>query len=191
MVPIVQEDATDVPRTSIEQIHPPKESITSVMTDDSTYGSSLNATPLKAQSEAEPETPDEVTKTLEPAMKPMIAVQEAITSSPMIPITSSDTPTPDSAIKSPLESNIELGTSRPSLSATQDEGEIYKKQIEELRSGFGNAWLSALSDESWEDRSSPATAFNSPFSPASPLSPPTGPLRTASQPIVSTGRTLG
>jgi Leucine rich repeat len=77
-----------------------------------------------------------------------------------------------------------------SKSAT--EGEIYKRRIEELRSDFGNSWLSALTDERWEaGQQSPATAFNSAFAATSSLNPPAAPMRAASQPIVSTGRTLG
>jgi hypothetical protein len=65
--------------------------------------------------------------------------------------------------------------------------ELYKKKIEALRQDFGNTWLSALGDESWDSAASglsPERGYNSPtIRPAPP--------RTPSQGIVSGGRTLG
>lgn len=65
--------------------------------------------------------------------------------------------------------------------------DLYKKKIEALRQDFGNTWLSALGDESWDSTASglsPERGYTSPtIRPALP--------RTPSQGIVSGGRTLG
>jgi hypothetical protein len=69
-----------------------------------------------------------------------------------------------------------------------DVGEdLYKKKIEALRQDFGNTWLSALGDESWDNTS--VNSFPSDRGYSSPTMRPTLP-RTPSQSIVS-GRTLG
>jgi len=60
--------------------------------------------------------------------------------------------------------------------------DLYKKKIEALRQDFGNTWLSALGDDSWDAKS--VASYNS------PALRPTLP-RTPSQSIVSGGRTLG
>jgi hypothetical protein len=65
--------------------------------------------------------------------------------------------------------------------------DLYKKKIEALRQDFGNTWLSALGDETWESTESglsPERGYDSP--PIRPALP-----RTPSQGIVSGGRTLG
>ena len=65
--------------------------------------------------------------------------------------------------------------------------DLYKKKIEALRQDFGNTWLSALGDETWDSAASglsPERGYNS------PTIPPALP-RTPSQGIVSGGRTLG
>ncbi|KAF2021674.1 hypothetical protein BU24DRAFT_25275 [Aaosphaeria arxii CBS 175.79] len=81
------------------------------------------------------------------------------------------------------ESVQQSTTSPPEFDASSD---LYRKKIEALRQDFGNTWLSALSDESWE--TAPVTSFPEPgftttIRPAMP--------RTPSQGIVSGGRTLG
>jgi hypothetical protein len=70
------------------------------------------------------------------------------------------------------------------------DSEAYKQRIEVLRTDFGNGWLSALSDDNW-DTHQRAPGFEAAFGTGSPLSPPLGPVRSASQGIVSGGRTLG
>ena len=65
--------------------------------------------------------------------------------------------------------------------------DLYKKKIEALRQDFGNTWLTALGDESWDTTS--VTSFPSDRGYSSPTIRPTLP-RTPSQSIVS-GRTLG
>ncbi|KAG9379052.1 Leucine rich repeat protein [Pyrenophora tritici-repentis] len=65
--------------------------------------------------------------------------------------------------------------------------DLYKKKIEALRQDFGNTWLSALGDESWDTTS--VTSFPSDRGYNSPTIRPTLP-RTPSQSIAS-GRTLG
>ncbi|KAL5114918.1 hypothetical protein ACEQ8H_007165 [Pleosporales sp. CAS-2024a] len=67
--------------------------------------------------------------------------------------------------------------------------DLYKKKIEALRQDFGNTWLSALADDSWDSTS--VTSFPSDRGGySSPTIRPTLP-RTPSQGIVSGGRTLG
>ncbi|KAF2820111.1 hypothetical protein CC86DRAFT_125598 [Ophiobolus disseminans] len=66
--------------------------------------------------------------------------------------------------------------------------DLYKKKIEALRQDFGNTWLSALGDDSWDATS--VTSFPSERGYSSPTIRPTLP-RTPSQGIVSGGRTLG
>jgi Leucine-rich repeat (LRR) protein len=70
------------------------------------------------------------------------------------------------------------------------DSEAYKQRIEVLRNDFGNGWLSALSDDNW-DTHQRAPGFEAAFGTGSPLSTPLGPVRSASQGIVSGGRTLG
>ncbi|KAF3035455.1 hypothetical protein E8E12_005892 [Didymella heteroderae] len=65
--------------------------------------------------------------------------------------------------------------------------DLYKKKIEALREDFGNTWLTALGDESWD---SAASGLSPDRGYASPTIPPAIP-RTPSQGIVSGGRTLG
>ncbi|KAF2703985.1 hypothetical protein K504DRAFT_463062 [Pleomassaria siparia CBS 279.74] len=66
--------------------------------------------------------------------------------------------------------------------------DLYKKKIESLRQDFGNTWLSALGDESWDTTS--VKSFPSDRGYTSPSIRPALP-RTPSQGIVSGGRTLG
>ncbi|KAL6712685.1 hypothetical protein ACN47E_000562 [Coniothyrium glycines] len=76
----------------------------------------------------------------------------------------------------------------PQPQADFDVGDdLYKKKIEALRQDFGNTWLSALGDESWDTTS--VTSFPSDRGYGSPTIRPTLP-RTPSQSILS-GRTLG
>jgi hypothetical protein len=65
--------------------------------------------------------------------------------------------------------------------------DLYKKKIEALREDFGNTWLTALGDESWD---SAASGLSPDRGYASPTIRPAIP-RTPSQGIVSGGRTLG
>ncbi|KAF2786060.1 hypothetical protein K505DRAFT_154736 [Melanomma pulvis-pyrius CBS 109.77] len=76
-------------------------------------------------------------------------------------------------------------TSPPEFDVSSD---LYKKKIESLRQDFGNTWLSALGDESWDTTS--VKSFPSDRGYTSPSIRPTLP-RTPSQGIVSGGRTLG
>ncbi|OCL12016.1 hypothetical protein AOQ84DRAFT_167670 [Glonium stellatum] len=64
--------------------------------------------------------------------------------------------------------------------------DLYKKKIEALRQDFGNTWLSALSDESWEPQRIKSFSERDLSSPMRPTVP-----RAASHGIVSGGRTLG
>lgn len=82
-------------------------------------------------------------------------------------------------------------TGKSPESRTEDfdaSNDIYKKKIEALRQDFGNTWLSALGDDSWDAGS--VTSFPSDRGYSSPTIRPTVP-RTPSQGIVSGGRTLG
>ncbi|KAF2477333.1 uncharacterized protein BDR25DRAFT_208627 [Lindgomyces ingoldianus] len=84
----------------------------------------------------------------------------------------------------PSQTSPQLATSPPDFDVSSD---LYKKKIEALRHDFGNTWLSALGDESWDTK--PVTPFSE-RDYSSPSIRPTMP-RTPSQGIVSGGRTLG
>jgi Leucine-rich repeat (LRR) protein len=165
VVPIVQEDVIDIrPLSSGPTAYLPKESVASVMTDDSTYGGSVDAAPVRARSES---TTQEMVEKSAESPKEKVA-------NDMIEATNMDPP----------ESSREFSS----------QGERYRRQIENLRSDLGNSWLSALTDEAWDaEHRSNDTTFTSPFTPVTgnALEPPSGPMRTTSQPIVLTGRTLG
>ncbi|KAK8160554.1 hypothetical protein BKA80DRAFT_290438 [Phyllosticta citrichinensis] len=64
--------------------------------------------------------------------------------------------------------------------------DLYKKKIEALKNDFGQSWLNALSDETWDSKTSIAYQDA-----VSPTMKPTLSTRTASQSILSGGRTLG
>ncbi|KAF1913475.1 hypothetical protein BDU57DRAFT_456113 [Ampelomyces quisqualis] len=66
--------------------------------------------------------------------------------------------------------------------------DLYKKKIEALRQDFGNTWLSALGDDSWDATS--VASFPSDRGYSSPTIRPALP-GTPSQGVVSGGRTLG
>lgn len=94
-----------------------------------------------------------------------------------------------------LETNLtptilRTGSDPAGLQILDAEGEVYRKKIEALKNDFGSGWLSALTDDTWDSHQRPG-GFDGAFSPMNPLSPPAGPVRTASQTIVSGGRTLG
>ena len=82
---------------------------------------------------------------------------------------------------------LRTGSDPTSLPTLNTEGDTYRKKIEALRNDFGSGWLSALNDDTWDSHQRPA-GFDGTFN---PLGPPTGPVRTASQGIVSGARTLG
>lgn len=86
----------------------------------------------------------------------------------------------DTAVK---QSEADSHTSPPAFDMSSD---LYKKKIEALRHDFGNTWLSALGDESWEtqpDTTFPEREFSTSIRPNGGRNP--------SQGIVSGGRTLG
>ncbi|TLD32434.1 hypothetical protein E2P81_ATG05410 [Venturia nashicola] len=91
---------------------------------------------------------------------------------------------------SPLLHRANTESTAQALTHLGADSEAYKQRIEVLRNDFGNGWLSALSDDNWEVHQR-APGFEAAFGTGSPLSPPLGPVRTASQAIVSGGRTLG
>ncbi|KAK8212507.1 hypothetical protein IWZ01DRAFT_269007 [Phyllosticta capitalensis] len=64
--------------------------------------------------------------------------------------------------------------------------DLYKKKIEALKNDFGQSWLNALSEETWDSKTSIAYQDA-----VSPTMKPTLSSRAASQSIVSGGRTLG
>ncbi|KAF2756579.1 hypothetical protein EJ05DRAFT_441428 [Pseudovirgaria hyperparasitica] len=69
--------------------------------------------------------------------------------------------------------------------------DLYRKKIEALKQDFGNNWLSALGDESWDAKPQQAKYSGGDLSPSVVLRASAGPTRTPSQNIVSSGRTLG
>lgn len=82
---------------------------------------------------------------------------------------------PPSAPSQPARSISDM----PSSGAGAD---TYRQRIEALRNDLGPAWLSALTDESWDSPSLPRPAG---------IAAPVMPVRTQSQSLVTTGRTLG
>jgi hypothetical protein len=132
--------------------------------DDSTYGGSVDATVGK------------------PSIEESVRDDEAASSSapapPEEPGVGPATPTAE-----------ETSKTFPSLPQLPSDSELYKKRIEALRNDFGSAWLSALTDETWDNQAlSSVPTFDSSYS---PLATPAPPVRSASQVIVSTGRTIG
>lgn len=87
----------------------------------------------------------------------------------------------------PIDTTTNIKGPEPQESDFDVSNDLYKKKIEALRQDFGNTWLSALGDESWDSTS--VTSFPSDRGYGSPSLRPTL-HRTPSQSIVS-GRTLG
>lgn len=133
-------------------------------TEDSTYGGSPVATPTRKPSAP----PDPAPQDREQLGLSMI----------------------DTTVKSPS-----LGTPprRPALVSAEysSNGDLYKKKIEALRNDFGNGWLSALGDGSWDNHQRANSYSDGAFSPPGALLPSAPPVRSPSQGIVSGGRTLG
>jgi Leucine-rich repeat (LRR) protein len=101
--------------------------------------------------------------------------------------TTSDTP-----LATQLLSTLEINDPPPMLRTGSEpvptqlpqfgtESDAYKQRIDALRNDFGNGWLSALSDDNWDAHLSPPVS----------MAPPVGPVRHASQGIISGSRTLG
>jgi hypothetical protein len=133
-------------------------------TDDSTYGGSVDATIRKTSI-------DDIVRDEEITFSPTPAANEEELVNEPVFTTSEETSKP-----------------LPSLPQLPSDSELYKKRIETLRNDFGSAWLSALTDETWDNQAlSSVPAFDTAYS---PLAPP-APVRSASQGIVSTGRTIG
>jgi hypothetical protein len=88
----------------------------------------------------------------------------------------------------PIDTTTTSKSPEPQQGDFDPGNELYKKKIEALRQDFGNTWLSALGDDSWDATS--VTSFPSDRGYSSPTIRPTLP-RTPSQGIVSGGRTLG
>lgn len=87
----------------------------------------------------------------------------------------------------PLDTTTSSKSPALEPASVDDSEDVYKKKIEALRQDFGNTWLTALGEESWDNTS--VTSFPSDRGYSSPNMRPTLP-RTPSQGIVS-GRTLG
>lgn len=71
------------------------------------------------------------------------------------------------------------------------ESDRYRQKIEALRENFGPAWLSALTDENWDVSRGPHEGTPPGAAVMTAFGPPTSLVRTASQSIVSGGRTFG
>lgn len=142
-------------RASTDSVQPVGSQPKNSLTDDSTYGGSeAETTPVRRT-------------------KPTGEVQAPAPTSPPPQLPPIETTVTTSLMRAGTETVL-VG---PSLYNT--DSEAYRQKIESLRNDFGNGWLSALSDETWDSSNSVA------------LSPPLQPVRTPSQSIVSTGRTLG
>ncbi|KAJ9643408.1 hypothetical protein H2199_004087 [Coniosporium tulheliwenetii] len=95
----------------------------------------------------------------------------------------------DTTVKSP---SLDTPLKRPPLVSTEysSNGDLYKKKIEALRNDFGNGWLSALGDGSWEGARTNSYSDGT-YTPPGALRPTVPSVRSPSQGIVSGGRTLG
>ena len=136
-------------RVSTDSVQPISLQPKNSLTDDSTYGGSeVETTPVRRP-------------------KPLAEVQAPAPISPPPQL-----PHIDTTVTPPL---MRAGTETLLVgqSMYNTDSEAYRQRIESLRNDFGNGWLSALSDEPWDN------------------TPPLQPVRTPSQSIVSTGRTLG
>lgn len=137
--------------------------------------------------------------TLEPSPLPLPAFEElqrpivkstATTASPLSQASAQHSPNAtepfppiDTTLPPPI---LRTGSDPASLPTLGAEGDAYRKKIEALRNDFGSGWLTALNDDTWDSHQRPA-GFDGTFNPLGPV----GPVRTASQGIVSGGRTLG
>jgi Leucine-rich repeat (LRR) protein len=156
---VVELSESDFPaeptRTSSEIVVPTHQQPKNSLTDDSTYGGSeAETTPVRKS-------------------RPNLDLQQlaAASPSPQLP---------------PIETSVSpalLRTGTESIMLQQPQynidSEAYRQRMEALRNDFGNGWLSALSDEPWDNANQLA------------FSPSLQPVRTPSQGIVSGGRTLG
>ncbi|KAJ9665528.1 hypothetical protein H2201_004410 [Coniosporium apollinis] len=161
IVELSQSDA--LPHSLSEStITPPSQPIESA-SEDSTYGGSPVATPTR-----KPSAP----------LKTDIQEREQPGLS-MI----------DTTVKSP---SLDTPLKRPPLVSTEysSNGDLYKKKIEALRNDFGNGWLSALGDGSWEGARTNSYSDGT-YTPPGALRPTVPSVRSPSQGIVSGGRTLG
>ena len=113
-----------------------------------------------------------------------------------LPLSAQPVPRTDNAV-APLGIRAQLV--RPTLRSTsmgpQDwdiDSEIYRQKIEALKNEVGNGWLSVLSEGGWDGQgNAPLTSHGGEFSPASTIRPSPTTSKTASQAILSGGRTLG
>jgi Leucine-rich repeat (LRR) protein len=142
-------------RISTESVEPVDPQPKNSLTDDSTYGGSeVESTPVRFAKPAE----------------------DILVATPTSP--PSQLPKIEANITPPLmRSGTETVLVAQSLFNT--DSDAYRQRIASLKNDFGNGWLSAMSDEPWDNSNS--TTF----------SPPLQPVRTPSQSMVSTGRTLG
>lgn len=144
-------------RTSAEMMPPPAQPKNS-LTDDSTYGGSeAETTPGRTTREREPSETLTIKATPPPSHPP--------------PIESDVSP---SLLRTGTDSVV-LGQQQFSA-----DSEVYRQRIQALRNDFGNGWLAALSDETWDNTA-----------PIAFTSPSLAPVRTPSQSIVAGSRTLG
>jgi len=122
----------------------------------------------------------EATSTGDPAKSPPPIVQ----TSPVAPTVEASHPK-----LLPLNTDVAAQPASDPLASPPEfdvSSDMYKKKIEALRHDFGNSWLTALGDDSWDSRqvpNFPERDFNSAIRPPAP--------RTPSQGVVSGGRTLG
>ncbi|KAF8863750.1 hypothetical protein BDZ45DRAFT_87502 [Acephala macrosclerotiorum] len=70
-------------------------------------------------------------------------------------------------------------------------GDLYRKKLEALKNEVGNGWLSVLSEEGWDQRSSNQPFGGPDYSPAGTIRPSPVTPRAHSQQTIHSGRTLG
>ena len=93
-----------------------------------------------------------------------------------------ESPSPTHQNQIDLSENVDSPTIDPE--DVSDHGDIYRQKIEALKNDFGNGWLTALSEDKWDRRSS---ANDRDFSPVRTIKP----TRADSKGVSVSGRTLG
>ena len=72
---------------------------------------------------------------------------------------------------------------------TKDEGDLYRRKIEALRNDFGDSWLSALSEQSWDNQPNKAQLSDRRSLLAQPVNATTS-SRSPAQSIMSVGKAI-
>jgi len=132
VVPIVQEDSVEARPGSSRTRYVAQESVGSITTDDSTYGGSVDATPVKHQMMSDGKANE--------VAEPNIQVARS-----------------EKKVEAEDDEEDEEGKL-----GVKTEGYVHKKHITKLDDDdFGSTWLNALSNETWNSEQPPSSPFGS------------------------------